>query len=86
MVKVKLEDGGKVSGASSGIWSMINDNGMFIELDNGTRYIVFFRYEAKNGYMGGFYDTSKTNSICGKTMVGFVQSKSGQGNIKSHQI
>jgi len=60
---------------------MVNDQGMFVELDNGNRYVVNFRYDVKEGdtSMGegkfeglSSHDYSQTNMVCDKTMVGFV--------------
>lgn len=70
-----------MTGDSPGTWSLVNDQGMYVELENGNRYIVNFRYEVKEGDTAGgvepftgltSHDFTKTNMVCDKTMVGFV--------------
>lgn len=82
----KFCKGGKDCESSpiSGMWSPIYDQSMNVELENGLRFIINFKYTLKNQHKDpstqssdsfselktGDYD--KFNSICNETMIGFV--------------
>lgn len=70
----------------TGKWSTIYDQAFMVELDNGLRFIANFRYSVKpnisanpandlfskfTGLKTGDYD--RFDSVCDKTMIGFVQ-------------
>lgn len=71
---------------------------MRVELDNGTRFLVNFKYTIKPtiskdavadggssfaGIRAGDYESF--DSDCGATMVGLVQTVHGSGDLKKHK-
>ena len=90
----------KPSSLIQGKWSTIYDQGIKLELESGQRFITNFRYNAKSSLsadpttdLGLMFADLKTSdygsfdSVCSKTMVGFVQTAGGAGStMTEHKV
>ena len=85
-----------------GKWTNIYDQAFDVELENGIRFIANLRYSIKNKLSAdpvkqarqglesfgtiGSDDYDKFDSVCGQTMVGFVQNVNKPSSLAQHNI